>query len=119
MLDVGTDNSQLLDDPRYLGWRHRRVDDDDYYAFIDKFVAAVRRQLPHVLLRWEDFASTHAQPILARYRDEFLTFNDDIQGTAAVTVGALHGAAKVAGRPCRSNRLSCSAPARPASVCST
>lgn len=99
VLDVGTDNSQLLDDPRYLGWRHRRVDDDDYYAFIDKFVAAVRRQLPHVLLQWEDFASTHAQPILARYRDELLTFNDDIQGTAAVTVGALHGAAKVAGRP--------------------
>ncbi|MDM3894373.1 NAD-dependent malic enzyme [Mycobacterium intracellulare] len=99
VLDVGTDNSELLDDPRYLGWRHRRVDDDDYYAFIDKFVAAVRRQLPHVLLQWEDFASTHAQPILARYRDELLTFNDDIQGTAAVTVGALHGAAKVARRP--------------------
>jgi len=99
VLDVGTDNVELLDDPQYLGWRHRRIDDDDYYAFIDRFVAAVREQLPNVLLQWEDFASDHAQPILASYRDKLLTFNDDIQGTAAVTLGALHGAAKVAGRP--------------------
>jgi malate dehydrogenase (oxaloacetate-decarboxylating) len=99
VLDVGTDNAELLEDPLYLGWRHRRIDDDDYYAFIDQFVTAVREQLPDVLLQWEDFATVHAQPILARYRDKLLTFNDDIQGTAAVTVGALHGAAKVAGRP--------------------
>jgi malate dehydrogenase (oxaloacetate-decarboxylating) len=99
VLDVGTDNVELLDDPQYLGWRHRRIDDDDYYAFIDKFVAAVQNQLPDVLLQWEDFASVHAQPILTSYRDKLLTFNDDIQGTAAVTLGALHGAAKVAGRP--------------------
>ena len=59
----------------------------------------MHEQLPDVLLQWEDFATVHAQPILARYRDKLLTFNDDIQGTAAVTVGALHGAAKVAGRP--------------------
>jgi malate dehydrogenase (oxaloacetate-decarboxylating) len=99
VLDVGTDNAELLDDPLYLGWRHRRIDDDDYYAFIDQFVTAVREQLPNVLLQWEDFATVHAEPILARYRDQLLTFNDDIQGTAAVTLGALHGAAKVAGRP--------------------
>jgi malate dehydrogenase (oxaloacetate-decarboxylating) len=99
VLDVGTDNVELLDDPQYLGWRHRRIDDDDYRAFIDEFVATVHEQLPDVLLQWEDFATVHAQPILARYRDKLLTFNDDIQGTAAVTVGALHGAAKVAGRP--------------------
>jgi len=99
VLDVGTDNAELLEDPQYLGWRHRRIHDDEYYAFIDQFVAAVRQQLPNVLLQWEDFASVHAQPILSRYRDTLLTFNDDIQGTAAVTVGALHGAAKVAGRP--------------------
>ena len=99
VLDVGTDNVELLDDPQYLGWRHRRIDDDDYYAFIDKFVAAVQNQLPDVLLQWEDFASVHAQPILTSYRDKLLTFNDDIQGTAAVTLGALRGAAKVAGRP--------------------
>ena len=99
VLDVGTDNVELLDDPHYLGWRNRRIDDDDYYAFIDKFVAAVHQELPNVLLQWEDFATAHAQPILARYRDKLLTFNDDIQGTAAVALGALHGAAKVAGRP--------------------
>jgi malate dehydrogenase (oxaloacetate-decarboxylating) len=99
VLDVGTDNVELLDDPLYLGWRHRRIEDDAYYAFIDQFVTAVREQLPDVLLQWEDFATVHAQPILARYRDKLLTFNDDIQGTAAVTLGALHGAAKVAGRP--------------------
>jgi malate dehydrogenase (oxaloacetate-decarboxylating) len=98
VLDVGTDNAELVDDPLYLGWRHRRIDDDDYYAFIDQFVTAVREQLPNVLLQWEDFATLHAEPILARYRDQLLTFNDDIQGTAAVTLGALHGAAKVAGR---------------------
>jgi malate dehydrogenase (oxaloacetate-decarboxylating) len=99
VLDVGTDNVELLEDPQYLGWRHRRISDEDYYAFIDEFVANVRDQLPNVLLQWEDFATAHAQPILERYRDQLLTFNDDIQGTAAVTLGALHGASKVAGRP--------------------
>jgi malate dehydrogenase (oxaloacetate-decarboxylating) len=99
VLDVGTDSAELLDDPLYLGWRHRRIGDDEYYAFIDQFVAAVQKHLPTVLLQWEDFATAHAQPILARYRDAVLTFNDDIQGTAAVTLGALRGAANVAGRP--------------------
>ncbi len=99
VLDVGTDNVELLEDPQYLGWRHRRIDDDEYYAFIDEFVAAVRDELPDVLLQWEDFATAHAQPILERYRDQLLTFNDDIQGTAAVALGALHGAANVAGKP--------------------
>ncbi len=99
VLDVGTDNVELLEDPHYLGWRHRRIGDDEYYAFIDDFVAAVRDELPDVLLQWEDFATAHALPILERYRDKLLTFNDDIQGTAAVALGALYGAAKVAGRP--------------------
>jgi malate dehydrogenase (oxaloacetate-decarboxylating) len=99
VLDVGTDNVELLEDPQYLGWRHRRISDDEYYAFIDDFVAAVHDELPNVLLQWEDFATAHALPILERYRDKLLTFNDDIQGTAAVALGALHGAATVAGRP--------------------
>ncbi len=99
VLDVGTDNVELLEDPQYLGWRHRRIGDDEYFAFIDEFVTAVHEELPNVLLQWEDFATAHAQPILDRYRDKLLTFNDDIQGTAAVAVGALHGAAKVAGKP--------------------
>ena len=99
VLDVGTDNIELLEDPQYLGWRHRRIGDDEYYAFIDEFVAAVHEELPDVLLQWEDFATAHALPILERYRDKLLTFNDDIQGTAAVALGALHGAAKVSGCP--------------------
>ncbi|MGV0872691.1 NAD-dependent malic enzyme [Mycolicibacterium sp. XJ879] len=99
VLDVGTDNVELLEDPQYLGWRHRRIDGDEYFAFIDEFVSTVTEELPDVLLQWEDFANAHALPILRRYRDRLLTFNDDIQGTAAVTLGALHGAAKVAGLP--------------------
>ncbi|MEV7094862.1 NAD-dependent malic enzyme [Amycolatopsis sp. NPDC051045] len=99
VLDTGTDNVERLEDPHYLGWRHRRISDDEYYAFVDEFVTAVREELPDVLLQWEDFATAHALPILERYRDGMLTFNDDIQGTAAVTLGALHGAAEAAGRP--------------------
>ncbi|HEX9359159.1 MAG TPA: NAD-dependent malic enzyme [Streptosporangiaceae bacterium] len=93
LLDVGTDNPELLDDPMYLGWRHRRVDGPDYDEFVDRFVQAVRAELPNVLLQWEDFATPHALPILDRYRDQLLTFNDDIQGTAAVVVAALSAAA--------------------------
>ena len=99
ILDVGTDNAELLDDPQYLGWRHRRISDEEYYDFVDDFVTVVGEELPDVLLQWEDFATGHALPLLERYRDRLLTFNDDIQGTAAVALGALHGAARVAGRP--------------------
>jgi malate dehydrogenase (oxaloacetate-decarboxylating) len=99
ILDVGTDNAELLEDPQYLGWRHRRIGDDEYFAFVNDFVAAVQDELPHVLLQWEDFATAHALPLLQRYRDRLLTFNDDIQGTAAVALGALHGATQVAGLP--------------------
>lgn len=99
ILDVGTDNAELLNDPQYLGWRHRRIGDEQYYAFVDDFVEAVREELPDVLLQWEDFATAHALPLLERHRDRLLTFNDDIQGTAAVALGALHGAVRIAGRP--------------------
>ncbi|MEB3963289.1 NAD-dependent malic enzyme [Streptomyces kunmingensis] len=105
LLDVGTDNTDLLDDPFYLGWRHRRIDDDDYFAFVDAFVEAVRAELPEVLLQWEDFATPHAAPILERHRDRLLTFNDDIQGTAAVALGALHGASEVAGAPLKEQQV--------------
>ena len=99
LLDVGTDNAELLDDPVYLGWRHRRIGGAGYDEFIDRFVQAVRAELPDVLLQWEDFATTHALPILERYRDQLLTFNDDIQGTAAVVLAALSaGAAANASR---------------------
>ena len=89
VLDVGTDNAELLDDPMYLGWRHRRITGDEYFDFVDQFVQAVTAELPDVLLQWEDFATPHALPILHRYRDQLLTFNDDIQGTAAVALAAL------------------------------
>jgi len=89
VLDVGTDNAELLDDPMYLGWRHRRITGDEYFTFVDQFVQAIQAELPDVLLQWEDFATPHALPILDRYRDRLLTFNDDIQGTAAVALAAL------------------------------
>ena len=97
MLDVGTDNAELLDDPMYLGWRHRRIEGSQYDDFVDRFVDAVVDELPDVLLQWEDFATPHALPILKRFRDRLLTFNDDIQGTAAVVLGALSAAAIAAG----------------------
>jgi malate dehydrogenase (oxaloacetate-decarboxylating) len=97
LLDVGTDNEDLLRHPRYIGWRHHRVTGDAYYDFVDAFVRAVRAELPDTLLQWEDFATPHARPILDRYADSLLTFNDDIQGTAAVVLGALSTAMNVSG----------------------
>jgi malate dehydrogenase (oxaloacetate-decarboxylating) len=97
LLDVGTDNAELLDDPMYLGWRHRRIGGADYDDFVDRFVQAVRAELPDVLLQWEDFATPHALPILERYRDQLLTFNDDIQGTASVVLAALSAGAAANG----------------------
>ncbi len=97
ILDVGTNNEERLQDPLYIGWRHERVSGQDYYDFVDAFVQAVKRKWPDVLLQFEDFAQTHATPLLERYRDQLCTFNDDIQGTAAVTVGTLQAAGKVAG----------------------
>jgi malate dehydrogenase (oxaloacetate-decarboxylating) len=95
MLDVGTDNRSLLDDPLYLGWHHERVRGPDYDAFIDAFMQAVQERFPHVLLQWEDFAKDHAHRLLKRYRDRVCTFNDDIQGTGAVTLAGLLAAIKV------------------------
>lgn len=88
-LDVGTDNEAFLIDPHYLGWRHPRVRGDAYFEFIEKFVRSVETALPNVLLQWEDFSRDNATTLLERYRDQLCTFNDDIQGTAAVTVAAL------------------------------
>jgi malate dehydrogenase (oxaloacetate-decarboxylating) len=98
VLDVGTNNSELLRDPQYLGWRHERITGQPYFDFIDQFVAAVRQELPRACLQWEDFAKTHARPILDRYRSQLLTFNDDIQGTAAVALGTILSAVKAAGK---------------------
>jgi malate dehydrogenase (oxaloacetate-decarboxylating) len=98
VLDVGTNNPERMEDPEYIGWRHERVTGQAYFDFVEAFVQAVRAELPTTLLQWEDFATPHARPILERYRDQLLTFNDDIQGTAAVTLGAILGAVSVTGK---------------------
>src|SRR5712675_548160 len=98
VLDVGTNNPERLDDPEYLGWRHERITGHAYYDFVDQFVQAVKQEFPDTCLQWEDFATPHARPILQRYRDQLLTFNDDIQVTAAVVLGAVLGAVNVTGK---------------------
>jgi malate dehydrogenase (oxaloacetate-decarboxylating) len=105
LLDVGTNNAERLKDPLYVGWRHERVRGREYDDFIEAFVQAVRRKLPDVLLQWEDFAQANAGRLLARYRDQLCTFNDDIQGTAAVTTGTLLAAVKVTGSRLRDQRV--------------
>jgi len=105
VLDVGTNNKERLNDPEYLGWRHERITGQEYFDFIDQFVQAVKRELPNTCLQWEDFATPHARPILQRYHDELLTFNDDIQGTAAVALGAILGAVKVTGKSLKDQQI--------------
>lgn len=105
ILDVGTNNEQRLADPGYLGWRHERITGDEYYDFVDRFVQAVKKELPDTLLQWEDFSKAHARPILDRYRDQLLTFNDDIQGTAAVAAGAIFSGVRVSGRHLRDQQV--------------
>jgi malate dehydrogenase (oxaloacetate-decarboxylating) len=94
LLDVGTDNQKLLKDPLYLGWRHTRIRGEAYDKFIDKFVQSIKKQMPNTFLHWEDFGRDNARRILERYRTELCTFNDDMQGTAVVTVSALLTAVK-------------------------
>ncbi|GLS25216.1 NAD-dependent malic enzyme [Marinibactrum halimedae] len=94
VLDAGCNNQNLINDPMYMGWRHPRITGDEYEEFVDEFIAAVKRRWPEVLLQFEDFAQTNAMPILNRYKDNLCCFNDDIQGTAAVTVGTLLAACK-------------------------
>ncbi|MDO6619746.1 MULTISPECIES: NAD-dependent malic enzyme [unclassified Shewanella] len=95
-LDVGTDNPHLLEDPMYMGWRHQRIGGEEYAEFVEEFMQAVSRRWPEALIQFEDFAQKNAMPLLERYKDRFCTFNDDIQGTAAVTVGSLLAACKAA-----------------------
>jgi malate dehydrogenase (oxaloacetate-decarboxylating) len=105
LLDVGTDNQKHLADPLYIGWQHARVRGAEYDDFIEIFVAAVKERWPHVLLHWEDFALGNANRLLARYRDRLCTFNDDIQGTAAIAVGTLLSAINVTGMPLTEQRV--------------
>jgi malate dehydrogenase (oxaloacetate-decarboxylating) len=105
VLDVGTNNEERLNDPEYLGWRHERVRGQEYLDFVDRFVQAVKQELPHTCLQWEDFATPNARPLLVRYQKELLTFNDDVQGTAAVVLGAVAGASKVARKSFKEHQI--------------
>lgn len=96
VLDVGTNNEKLLQDPMYMGWRKPRIDQDKYDEFLDLFIDAIKRRWPNVLLQFEDFAQQNAMPLLKRYKDKICCFNDDIQGTAAVTLGSLMAACRAA-----------------------
>jgi malate dehydrogenase (oxaloacetate-decarboxylating) len=105
VLDVGTNNQRLINDPLYMGWRHPRITGDEYVEFVDAFVQAVKRRWPDVLLQFEDFSQKNALPLLRRYREEICCFNDDIQGTAAVTLGSLIAASRAVGQRLRDQRV--------------
>lgn len=104
-LDVGTDNEERLNDPLYLGLRQKRIRGEAYQEFIDKFVAAVKKVYPHVLLQWEDFLKGNAIKQLERFRDSLATFNDDIQGTAAVVIAGIYSGLRITGQKMRDQRL--------------
>src|SRR5271166_3060467 len=105
LLDLGTDNMERLEDPVYVGWRHQRIRGAEYDDFVEAFVSAVIARFPHVLLQWEDFAGTNAGRLLERYRDQLCTFNDDIQGTAAIAAATVMSAINVTGVPLEQQRI--------------
>lgn len=104
-IDVGTNNQQLLNDPIYMGWRQPRISGDEYYEFVDQILTAIRRRWPDALIQFEDFAQKNAMPLLTKYRDKFCCFNDDIQGTAAVSVGSLIAASRAAGKELKDQKI--------------
>ncbi|MFU8797449.1 MAG: oxaloacetate-decarboxylating malate dehydrogenase, partial [Gammaproteobacteria bacterium] len=94
-LDVGTNNQELLDDPLYLGWRHKRIMGQEYDNFLERVISAIEKRFPKVFLHWEDFGRNNARRNLERFEHRICSFNDDIQGTGAVTLAALLSAIKV------------------------
>ena len=105
VLDVGTNNQELLDDPLYMGLRQNRVRGEEYQSFVDAFVEEVQRLYPKCCIQWEDFANFNAVPILERYRDKICTYNDDIQGTAAVAVAGVLAALRITGQKITDQRF--------------
>jgi malate dehydrogenase (oxaloacetate-decarboxylating) len=105
MLDVGTNRESLLNDPMYIGNRHARIRGERYDAFIDAYVKVATKLFPNALLQWEDFAPGNARRILEKYRDRMCIFNDDMQGTGAITLAAAISAVRICGTPLRSQRV--------------
>src|SRR3990167_1631938 len=104
-LDVGTNNEELLKDPMYLGWRHKRIEGKEYDDFIDLFVSAVRKKLPAIYLHWEDFGRDNARKNLERYRKKMLTFNDDMQGTGATALSCVLSGVQATGQKMQDQRV--------------
>ena len=105
IIDAGTNNEGLLNYPYYIGNRHSRVRGEKYDAFIDEYVKVATKLFPKAMLHWEDFGISNARRILNRYKDKICTFNDDIQGTGAITLSALISAVKITGTPLSENRV--------------
>lgn len=106
-LDVGTNNQELLKDPSYVGLQQPRIQGEEYYDFLDEFMEAVFDRWPNVVVQFEDFETTKAVPLLAKYRDRYRCFNDDIQGTGAVTLAGIMSAARIAGSSIKDMRFLC------------
>ena len=105
LLDVGTNNLDRINNPLYIGWKHERIRGKDYDDFIEIFIKAIKKRFKHVLLQWEDFSQQTANPLLKRYREKLCTFNDDIQGTAAIATGTLLSALQATGIPLGEHRI--------------
>lgn len=105
VLDVGTNNEKLLNDPAYIGNRHERIQGQRYDEFVDAYIKAVKKLYPNAVLHWEDFGSTNARRILDKYKDKFATFNDDVQGTGAIVLAGLINAVKLSKTPWTEQRV--------------
>lgn len=105
LLDVGTNNEDLLNDPLYLGWSHPRIEGEEFFSFVNSFVKAVKNRYPNALLQWEDFSKEHAKKLLDTYQDKICSFNDDIQGTAATVLAGLYAAVKMLGSQLKEQKI--------------